>query len=75
MGQTRSMDYARRTKQGVIVGFALFAVGAIGEIFGHTLLTGFPEWGQTLLFDAMIVGTLTALLSVVIFGITLPLTE
>ena len=52
----------------------LFVVGALGELLAHTVLT-LPEWEQTLLLDAVILGTLVALLSVFVFGIVLPLVE
>jgi len=74
MGHTSSIDYAKRAKQGFLAGAGLFLVGALGEVLGHTVVT-LPEWEQTLLFDAVVVGTLVALLSVLVFGIVLPLVE
>ncbi len=74
MGHTSSIDYAKRAKQGFLAGACLFLVGALGEVLGHTVVT-LPEWEQTLLLDAVILGTLVALLSVLVFGIVLPLVE
>lgn len=75
MSQSQSIDYPTRTKQGVLVGVSLFVVGAIGELLGHTYLPELPGWEQTVLFYAMVFGTLIALLSVLVFGFALPLVE
>ncbi|PSQ58205.1 MAG: hypothetical protein BRD23_07480 [Halobacteriales archaeon SW_9_67_25] len=68
------MDYAKRARQGFLVGAVLFVVGALGELLAHTVVT-LPEREQTLLLDAVILGTLVALLGVFVFGIVLPLVE
>lgn len=75
MSHSSSVDYARRAKQGVILGFCLFVAGAVGEFVGHSYLTSLPGWEQTLLFDAMVLGILVALLSLIVFGVVLPLTR
>ncbi len=75
MGHSNSINHAKRAKQGFLVGFTLFAVGAIGELLGHTLYNELPGWEQTLLFDAVVLGILIALFAPIVFGIVLPLTE
>ncbi|WP_302080291.1 hypothetical protein [Salinibaculum rarum] len=75
MSQTGSMDHAKRAKQGFFLGAGLFAVGALGEIVGHSLYTELPGWEQTLLFNAEVVGILLALFAPLVFGIVLPLVE
>jgi hydrogenase/urease accessory protein HupE len=75
MAHTTSMNHEKLAKRGFLLGFALFAIGALGEIAGHTLFTELPGWEQTLLFDMVILGTLIALLAPLIFGIVLPLIE
>jgi hydrogenase/urease accessory protein HupE len=75
MSHSSAVDYARRAKQGVILGVCLFGAGAVGEFLGHSYLNNLPGWEQTLLFDAMALGILVALLSLLIFGVVLPLTS
>ena len=75
MGHTTSMNHAKRAKQGFLLGVGLFLFGSIGEVVGHSLSTELPAWEQTLLFDAVVLGTLIALLAPLMFGIVLPLTE
>lgn len=75
MSQTGSIDHAKRAKQGFLLGVSLFAVGALGEIVGHVLSSDMPGWGETLLFDAEVLGILLALFAPLVFGIVLPLTE
>jgi hypothetical protein len=75
MGHTTSIDHARRAKQGFLLGFGLFAFGALGEIVGHALYSDLPGWEQMLLFDAEVAGVLIALFAPLIFGIVLPLIE
>jgi len=74
MGHVQSTDYAKRAKQGFLAGTCLFLVGALGELLAHTYVS-LPAWEETLLFDAIVLGTLIALLSVLVFGIVLPLAE
>jgi hydrogenase/urease accessory protein HupE len=69
------MNHAKRAKQGFLLGLGLFAIGAFGEILGHSLYTELPGWEQTLLFDTLVLGILIALLAPLIFGVVLPLTE
>lgn len=75
MGQYGSLDYPRLTKLGVALGLSLFAVGAAGSLVGPTLFGPLPGWERTLLFDAEVIGVVLTLLSPLVFGIVLPLTE
>jgi hydrogenase/urease accessory protein HupE len=75
MSHSSAGDYARRAKQGVVLGFCLFAAGAVGEFVGHSYLNNLPGWEQALLFDSMVLGILVALLSLLVFGVVLPLTQ
>lgn len=69
------LDYAALAKGGFLLGVALLAIGAGGEIVGHTVYGSLPEWETTLLFDLEVVGVLVALVSPFLFGIFLPLVE
>lgn len=75
MSHSSAGDYARRAKQGVLLGVCLFAAGAVGEFVGHSYLNNLPGWEQALLFDSMVFGILVALLSLLVFGVVLPLTQ
>lgn len=74
MTHASATDHAKRAKQGFLVGAGLFVPGALGELLGHTVVS-LPGWGEAVLFDAVVAGTLVALLSVFLFGIVLPLVE
>jgi hypothetical protein len=69
------LDTERLTKGGVLLGLAMFALGAGGELVGHALYGTLPGWENALLFDAEVLGILVAVLSVFVFGIVVPLTE
>lgn len=75
MSHTSSIDYAKRAKQGFVLGALLFTVGVLGEVLGHAVLGGLPAWEETLLFDAEVLGVLIGLIVPLVFGIVLPLTE
>jgi hypothetical protein len=75
MSQTGSMDYAKRAKQGFLLGAGLFAFGALGELVGHALYTELPGWEQALFFNAELVGVLLALFAPLVFAGVLPLVE
>jgi hydrogenase/urease accessory protein HupE len=75
MSQTGSMDYAKRAKQGFLLGAGLFAFGALGELLGHVLYTELPGWEQALFFNAELVGVLLALFAPLVFAGVLPLVE
>ncbi|QHS17764.1 hypothetical protein GWK26_11750 [haloarchaeon 3A1-DGR] len=73
-GRYGEMDYGSLTKGGVAVGAVLFAVGAVAE------LTVGAGGGISPTLDAAFLtmeffGPLIALLSVLVFGIAMPLTE
>jgi hypothetical protein len=69
------MDYARLAKLGFVLGVAVFAIGATGEVAGHALYGSLPAWEETLLFDLEVLGVFLSLLSPLVFGVVLPLTE
>lgn len=75
MGRYGDLDYPRLTKTGFLLGFAMFAVGALGEIIGHAYFAPLPGWEETLLFDLEAIGLVIAFFSPFVFGILLPLTE
>jgi hydrogenase/urease accessory protein HupE len=75
MGHANATDYAKRAKQGFFLGFGLFALGAGGELVGHSVYGELPGWEQALLFDAEVLGILVALLVPLVFGIVMPLVE
>ena len=60
-GRYGDMDYATYAKFGFVLGFLLVAGGASGE--------------NTLFFDIEVVSVFVALLSPLVFGVVLPLTE
>ncbi|GAB3325341.1 hypothetical protein EI982_11125 [Haloplanus rallus] len=74
-GRYGDLDYGAWTKRGTLLGLALFAVGALGELAAHALGIGLPAWEATLLFDAEVLGVCLFLLSPLVFGVVLPLTE
>jgi hydrogenase/urease accessory protein HupE len=74
-GRYGSLDYATLAKRGFVLGVTLFAAGALGELGLHAAGVALPAWERTLLFDAEVVGIAVALLSPLVFGIVLPLTE
>ncbi|WP_266074983.1 DUF7860 family protein [Haladaptatus caseinilyticus] len=75
MGRYGKLDYPKLTKAGFLLGVALIAIGALGEIAGPALFGPLPAWENMLLTDLEIVGILLGLLSPFVFGILLPLTE
>jgi hydrogenase/urease accessory protein HupE len=75
MAHTTSMNHEKLAKGGFLLGLALFAVGAVGELVAHSLFTELPGWEQTLLFDMIVFGVLIALLAPLLFGIVIPLIE
>lgn len=75
MGRYGTIDYPTAIKRVFFTGLALFLVGAIGELVGHTYFAGVPGWMDVLLFDAEVIGILLALVGTFVVGIVLPLTE
>ncbi|XVH32938.1 hypothetical protein ACNS7O_07070 [Haloferacaceae archaeon DSL9] len=74
-GRYGTMDYKWLTKTGVGLGFALLALGAIGELLGRTMFAPLPEWEHLLFTSMEFGGIVTIVISVFVFGIALPLTE
>jgi hypothetical protein len=75
IGRYGTIDYSVWAKRGFLLGFGLFALGAIGEIAGHALLGTMPATAETILFDFEVIGILLGLFGPLVFGIGLPLTE
>lgn len=73
-GRYGEMDYGSLTKGGVAVGAVLFAVGAIAEVTMGARGALSPTLDAALLTMEFL-GPVVALLSVVVFGIAMPLTE
>jgi hypothetical protein len=74
-GRYGDLDYSTWTKRGTLLGLGLFAAGALGELTAHAMGLQLPAWEATLLFDAEVIGVGLFLLSPLIFGVALPLTE
>jgi hypothetical protein len=75
MARYGDLDYGWLTKHGFGLGVALFALGVAGAAAGPALFGPLPGWERTLFVESEIAGILIAFLSVVLFGIVLPLTE
>lgn len=75
MGRYGQIDYPTATKRGLLLGVALFALGAGGELVGHALFGALPDWEHRLFLYAESLGILIGFTSVLFFGIVLPLTE
>lgn len=69
------IDYATYTKRGIAFGFLLIGVGALGHTLLPSLVGTLPGWEQTLLFDSVVFGLASELISVFGFGIILPLID
>lgn len=67
------VSYGELTKGGFVLGLALFALGATGELAIQAHLLQVPAWEETLLFDMEVLGIPIFLLSPFVFGIALPL--
>ena len=75
MARYGDLDYGWLTKYGFGLGVTLFVLGALGAIAGPALFGPLPGWEETLFTDSEIAGIVIAFLSVMFFGIVLPLTE
>lgn len=73
-GRYGDLKYGRLTKTGVLFGAVLFAVGALSE-YGLQTLGGVPSTLESVFLGMEFLGPSLALLSVILFGIVLPLTE
>lgn len=74
MGRYGNIDYPRSVKRGVLTGLLLLAIGELGGYLGSTYLS-LPAWEDALFFDIAVFGLLIFVLSPIVFGIVLPLTE
>jgi hypothetical protein len=74
-GRHSNIDYAFWAKAGFLLGLGLLAAGAGGEIIGHSFFEPIPAWEATLFFYSEVLGVVTGFVSVMMFGIVLPLTE
>jgi hypothetical protein len=70
-----SVDHAKLARIGFLVGLAMFATGAAGELVGAAAFGSLPGWETTLLFDMEVFGVFLGLMSPLVFGIVLPLVE
>lgn len=69
-----NLDYAAIAKKGFLLGVALFALGAVGEILGHAYLA-LPSVAEQVFFGMEVSGIAIGFLVPVVFGAVLPLTE
>lgn len=69
-----NVQYADVAKKGFLVGLALFAVGAVGEVAGHAYVA-IPAMAEGLFFGMEVVGVVLALFVPIVFGAVLPLLE
>jgi hypothetical protein len=75
MGRTNTIDYPTWTKRSFLLGVGLFVFGWLGSTVARTYFGPIPAWELALFVDAEALGILVALLSPLLFGIVLPLTE
>lgn len=75
MGRYGNLDYPKLTRTGFLLGLALITIGLGTELVAHSLHYQLPAWEETLLFDMGVIGILLFLLSPLVFGVVLPLTE
>ncbi|WP_436934851.1 DUF7860 family protein [Halovenus marina] len=75
MNHHGTVDYAKMTKSGFALGLALFVIGAVGGILGHTILSPIPDWENTLFLYSEGIGILVGFFSIWIFGVFLPLVK
>jgi len=74
MGRYGSIDYPTVVKRGVLLGLALMVVGEFGGYLADNYVS-IPAWEETLFLAVAVVGLLAFVLSPIVFGIVLPLTE
>ena len=74
MGRYGDIDSPTFVKRGVLAGLLLLAVGEIGGYVGTTYYA-IPAWEELLFFDVAVLGLLVFVLSPILFGVVLPLTE
>lgn len=69
-----NLDYAAVAKKGFLLGVALFALGAVGEVVGHAYFA-VPSLAEQLFLGMEVTGVAVGLFVPIIFGAILPLTE
>ena len=74
-GRYGNLDYSAYAKGGFLIGLAMFAVAAIGEVVIHVGNVQIATWIGTVLLDTGLAGILVMLLAPIIFGVIMPLTE
>lgn len=75
MGRYGDIDYPTITKRGFALGLGLLLVGVLGEVLLPMVAGPLPQWERTLFFDLEVLGILIGLLTPLVFGVVLPLTE
>ena len=70
-----NVDYSAYAKGGFLIGFAMFAIAALGEVVIHFGGMQVAAWIGTALLDAGLAGIAVMLLAPAIFGVIMPLTE
>ncbi|WP_137286412.1 DUF7860 family protein [Halorussus salinisoli] len=75
MGRYGDLNYQWWAKTGFLLSIATFAIGAGAELTAAAMHLALPAWENALFPDMEILGTLGALLSPLVFGVILPLTE
>lgn len=73
MGQYGDIDYPTYVKRGVLLGLTLLVVGELGGYASQ--LVAMPAWEEALFFDLAVIGLIVFILSPLLFGLVLPLTE
>ncbi|NHX35210.1 MULTISPECIES: DUF7860 family protein [Halolamina] len=74
MGRYGSIDYSSTVKRGLLLGLVLMAVGETGGYLAENYVS-VPGWEESLFLATAAVGLLAFVLSPIVFGIVLPLTE
>lgn len=69
-----NLDYADAAKKGFLLGVALFALGAVGEMLGHAFFA-VPSIADQLFLGMEVTGVVVGLLAPMVFGAILPLIE
>ncbi len=75
MNTGRGIDYGEWLRGGFLLGVAMFVVGAIGAVVAPRVYGELPGWEMTLFTDMIALGVVVAFLSLLFFGLILPLTE
>ena len=73
--RSSSFNHAKIAKTGFLVGFGLFAAGAVGEFAGHSLVSSLPETVGSALLAMEVLGVVIGFFAPIVFGAVLPLAE